>query len=736
MLSRSTSKSLQQWLPGILLLGLPALVYLPSLGNGFVWDDHGLIFQDPWVQSLEHMGFLFSPEYWNQYFIGIKGQYRPLRALSLALQLAIWGPDPKAFHAFNLILHLLNTWLLSRVLKRLGFPQWVAWLAALVFAMHPVHTEVVVWVKNRTEEMGMLFSLLGILCYLKAQGGGARRAQLSWWGLCSLCCAMALLSKETALVLPILLFAHAFLLAPHRARALLAAGASLIPLGLYLFVKLRLLSSEGSAFAPALPLLVHAGLVANTIGTYLRLLILPLDLNADRPLELAALAGSWETWAGMGAILICGAFGLWLLLNKRPLTLYGLVWLFIGLAPVSNIQFLVTRPLADQRLYFPSVGFCLLVALALQAARASSNRPGWLSPSATAASVLLVGLYGAQVISRTPVWRDDQSLIRDTLKRSPNSTRPHVQMALQLVKRGDLDEAARELLRTLELSPGLAEAHNLLGVIFTEKKDYQRAIHHFQKAIQIRPSSPDSMANMAIPLVEVGRVEEAQSTLQRALEMAPKDPQILTHLGIANGRMGRYKEAIEALQRALEIQPKNLKARVFLSYAYAELGDLDRCIQELTQALSENPESIGLRIDLSTAYRKKAQPQMARQILEEALSMAPSDPRVHTALGNLAASHGNWDEAVAAFQEAARLASHQAVVQYNLGMALLDAGRAQEAERPLRMAVEIEPNNAAFLQALVRALRALGKEGEAEKHENTLRGLPQPSAQRSGSGGP
>lgn len=734
-----TAGRFQDKLPTLILLGLPALAYLPSLGNGFVWDDHGLITQDPWVQSLDHVGFLFSPEYWNQYFVGVKGQYRPLRALSFALQLAIWGPNPMAFHAFNLALHVLNTWLLRRTLSKLGFADSVSWLAALLFALHPAHTEVVVWIKNRTEEMGMFFSLLCVLCYLQLKDAPLRARQIFFAVLCCCCCAMALLSKETALVVPFIILTHALACAPSRWRALTATSSALIPVCVYLLFKFRFLRSEIPGTLESIPLPSHLALIANTIGNYLTVLVFPVNLNADRPFSLSGLAQSWETWVGVAVMIGASAWAFWLVIRRRPLPLLALCWLFMGLAPVSNVFFLATRPLADQRLYFPSVGFCLLAAMGARFLRQGpwGARGGrvWISPLVTAATVVVLGLFMAQVIDRHSVWRDDLSLIKDTIARSPDSTRPHMQMAIQLMSRGDLNEAAQELLKTIELSPNIPEAHNLLGVIFTEQKSYERAISHFRRAVELRPSSADALANMAIPLVEIGRVEEARASLERALELAPKDPHVLTHLGIANGRMGRYSEAMKALQRALEIQPSNLKARVYLAYAYAELGDLDRCIEALRGALSEHPESIGLRIDLSTAYRKKGQPDLAYQLLQEALSMDPSDPRVHTALGNLAANLGQWEEARKAFEEAARLVPHQALVQYNLGQVLLDAGKPLEAERPLRLAVEIEPRNPAFVKGLMRVLRELGKESEAQKYEQVLKTL-ESQDQRPGSTSP
>jgi Flp pilus assembly protein TadD len=709
----------------LILLGLPALIYLPSLANDFVWDDHGIIGSHAWVQELRHIPFLFSPEYWNQYFPGIKGQYRPLRSITLSLQYAVWGLNPVPYHAFNVLFHLLNVWLVHRLLLRLTGRRGVSWVGALLFGLHPMHTEVVAWIKNRTEIMALMFSLLSLEGYLRAQEALGRRRRAGWAAASTLACALAILSKEVALGLPLIAIAHAVFLAHGRRLALACSLPLLVPVGLFVVHKLLFLQGGTDPGLPPLSLGTHAMLVLRTLGSYAVLLAVPAVLNADRALDLAAVTSGWETWACaavvLGAVILAAFFwhrGQWL-------ALFALAWVFIGLLPASNVHLLHTRPLADQRLYLPSVGFCLLLSLGLSALRegpAANRWRGRVGAWTMAATVLVVSLYGLRTLSRIGDWRDDQSLIRHTLRHSPDSARPRFQMALLLQRNGDLDGAAREFQRTIELSPALAEPHNYLGVIYAEKRDHQRAVRSFSRALQLKPDYPQALANMAIPLVELGREAEADRALQQAVELAPREPLILTHLGIIRGRMGRFPEAVEALDRALAEEPGNIKALVHRAYAHAEMGNLDRCVEDLRLALSWMPASASIRVELSTALRKKGEVGQARTILEEALALDPSDANVRTAMGNFLAGMGDLDGAVPHFREAVRLSPNQALPYHNLGRVLEDAGRFHEAEIPLRQAVEIDPRNPRFMKSLASVLRKAGKADEAGQWEDRLRG--------------
>ena len=720
-------EGLRNRIPLFVLLGIPSIVYASCLGHGFVWDDHGLIQTDPWIQDLRHLSFLFSPEYWTHYFVGIKGQYRPVRALTLALQWAIWGDNPLPFHVFNLLVHLVNIWLVHRLLLRLAGRGDIAWVGAMLFALHPMHTEVVVWIKNRSELLCLCLSLLSILAYLEALRAETVRRRLALAVGSAVGYVLALLSKEMAIAVPVMILAHGvFLHQGGKGKAFLVAVPVLIATLVYLSFKLAFLMPHGQQGPPPLPWDIHALLILRTLGTYLWMLLFPMHLNADRTLPLEGLAAQWQTWASAASLLLVLALGLVFLLGRSRTALYGLLWIVVGLVPVSNVLYQHTRPIADQRLYLPSVGFALLVGTGFSRLRqrfpfARFKETGPLV--VLMAAEIVMGLYVVRTYVRIGDWRDDISLIQDTLRRSPESPRPHLQMGLLLSHQGDLDGAAREFHKVLELSPHNVDAHKYLGIVFTEKRDFPRAVRSFANGLRLAPDSVELLYNIAIPLGELGQDQEAQRALKKALELAPKNPQILTHWGILQGKMGAFQEALSALDAALEIQPGNIKAIVHRAYAYAELGDMDRCLEDLDRALALAPRSVSIHIDLATAYKKKGDLERAREILQQALSLDPMDARIHNALGNILVMQGRYEESIPHFQKAVEASPNQAVAYYNLGRALMDASKPDAALSPLRKAAEIEPRNPRFRRALSTALRRLNMQEEAEQEERHAEAL-------------
>ncbi len=720
-------EGLRSRIPMLVLLGIPSIVYVSCLGHGFVWDDHGLIQIDPWIQDLRHLSFLFSPEYWTHYFVGIKGQYRPLRALTLALQWAIWGNNPLPFHVFNLLVHLANVWLVHRLLLRLAKRGDIAWVGAMLFGLHPMHTEVVVWIKNRSELLALCLSLLSILAYLEALQAETTRRRLGLAFGSAVSYVLALLSKEMAITIPAMILAHGVLLHQgSKRKAFFFAIPVLVATLMYLYFKLALLMPHGQQGPPPLPLDIQALLILRTLGTYLWMLLVPLNLNADRTLPLDGLAAQWQTWASAACLALVLGLALLLLVRRKHVALYALMWIMVGLVPVSNVLYQHTRPIADQRLYLPSVGFALLVATGFHSLRQRLHLAAYKETGPLVvlmAAEIVMGLYAVRTYVRIGDWRDDITLIQDTLRRSPDSPRPHLQMGLLLSHQGDLDGAARELHKVLELSPYNVDAHKYLGIVFTEKREFARAVRHFANGLRLAPDSVELLYNIAIPLSELGRDQEAQRALKRALELAPKNPQILTHWGILQGKMGAFQEALSALNSALEIQPGNIKAMVHRAYAYAELGDMDRCLEDLNRALALSPRSVSIHIDLATAYKRKGDLERATQILQQALSLDPMDARIHNALGNILAMQGRYEESIPHFQKAAEASPNQAVAYYNLGRAFMDASRPDAALLPFRKAVEIQPQNPRFRRALSAALRRLGMQEEADQEERRAQAL-------------
>lgn len=415
-------------------LAAALFVYANALVNGFVLDDGGVILQNSLVTSSAAWR-AFALPYWPD-ALG-SGQYRPLGILSFALDWHLSGGDPRWFHAVNVLWHAAATFLVGWLAAELLAPV-AAGIAALLFAVHPVHVEAVSNVVGRLEPMATVLVLAALIAH--------RRTNL----VAPVLFALALLSKESAIVLLALVAANDVILEPDRRSALrsrrwLYAGYAVVALAYAATIATvfhdRALRVPARALAGA-DTMQRFEIVARVIPHYVRLLIAPAELSASyAPNVISPNPGfSIGTVTGV-AIAVLFAVGLMIVLPRRrwPVMAFSLVWIPVALAPVSNVLFSSGVVLAERTLYLASVAVC--IAAGAVAERFLVQR--WSMVAAATASVVLA--FGIRTWTRTPAWRDDRTYLLTLLADHPESYEAHLTAGRVLRGSGHLDEAEREL---------------------------------------------------------------------------------------------------------------------------------------------------------------------------------------------------------------------------------------------------------------------------------------------------
>lgn len=441
---------------GLLLLAAIALaVYANTLGHGFVYDDYLWIVNNPAIRSLRNAGSFFTSAH--------RGgrHYRALTVLWFAVDYAIAGLRPFLYHLENVLLHAGVTVLLYRVLRPLGRPT--AWLAAALFAVLPVHTEVVANVTGRSDLLATLLGLLALLALRRPLLAGALLL-------------LALMAKETVVAIPALAVLlwwfsgwHS-LEAVHRtdnppkagrmllAVAAMAAATSVFLVVLYLavghirwpqygFLKLEnplALADTGTRVRTAVMIL----------GQNLALCFVPHHLSADYSLAQIPLVTRWTDprfllWSGLLAAFVAGAVAV---RRKHPNITCGMAWFLIAIAPVSNLVISIGTIRGERLLYLPSVGTCLVAAEILVLL--------WVRRRAVTAA-LIVALLAAQGLAaaqRNRVWRNTQTIVVATAADAPRSVRAQYDLAALLALRGDCVAAVPGFARVLELAPDFQTA--------------------------------------------------------------------------------------------------------------------------------------------------------------------------------------------------------------------------------------------------------------------------------------
>ncbi len=404
------------------------VVYLGAVANGFVLDDRGIIVQNPLVQSPATAWRAFLEPYWPA-AVG-SGQYRPLGILSFAIDRAIAGDAAWWYHLVNVTWHALTSLLVVRLASALADTR-TAWLAGILFALHPVHVEAVANVVGRLELMAASFALMCILLHRRR----------SPWAVLAL--AAALFSKEGAVVTPILAWLTDRVPGAESGttRPLFAGYAVVILLwGGMMFAALGStpLSITSEVYADLTPV-ERVFTAVSVVPHHLRLLIVPFQLSADYEPAVLEPALTVTPMGLLGALIfvatVVAIVRTW---HTSPVVAVVLGWVVVTIAPVSNIVRVTGVALAERTLYLPSVGVVILLAwlVTRHSAQVRVLHPGF-------AGLCLAFAWMSWM--RVPVWKDNRTFALSLLEAHPESYRGHWVAGRVLGASGNLAAADREL---------------------------------------------------------------------------------------------------------------------------------------------------------------------------------------------------------------------------------------------------------------------------------------------------
>jgi Tfp pilus assembly protein PilF len=545
-----------------LLVAIALALYANALPNDFAFDDYSTLLRNTSIRSLATLPELFSPRQ-------LYAAYRPVRYLSFALDHAVSGDRPWAYHLFNSLYHGLAAAVVFLVLRRLTRDGRAALAGALLFVVHPVHTECVAYISGRRDLLVTLFYLLAFLAWLRWRETG-RALDLA---LGAAAFGLALGSKETAVTLPAALALHDLVLArsPARLRVpALALAAAAVALLAWRAITAGVQPVDppwwgGSAEA-------NYATAARIVARYAQLLVAPTTLLADYSAEAFPLSRSFaEPGAALAALALCGAAGMALACRTRaPLAAFGVGWFFLTLAPVAQV-WPYHELAAEHHLYLPSVGACLLAGLGVEAAR---RRAGARIAYGLFAVVLVA--FAARTAVRNLDWRDAETISRATIEAAPRCARARLNLGVCLARRGDGDAALAEVEEALRIRPDYvaarfrrAELLERAGRRAEARADYEAVL----AAIESGASSPIPAGEVCLRL---GRYVDGIAFFEADLAANPLVPGPLLGLANCHDLLGNRRPALRYFERYLAARPDNAAAAARAAVLAEELGDRDR----------------------------------------------------------------------------------------------------------------------------------------------------------------
>lgn len=562
------------------LLLLVLLTFGVSLTNEFVWDDHGLIVENAWLNAPEHWARALFSNFWK---LGENVQdpdrsfYRPVVSLSYLVDRAIWGLNPAGFHLSNLLLHGLASCLAWRLASRLLGSAGLGLLAAALFAVHPAHVENVAWISGRTDLLCAIFyfaAALKLLDWLET----ASNRDLA--GLVVLY-LLALFSKEMALTFPLMTLLLVRLVKrdiPVSTPVVLTVVLTLLYLAARFFVLGDVAIAAGEA-----PVLHRLATLPLVLLHYLGLTFLLLPMDPHHGLDYVRDIVSPPFWLPLvalaGLVLL-----LWRLRRHYPLVTAGLLWFVIALIPTFHLGGFGDVLLADRFLFIPSLG----VAVAL------ASLIGAWAPDLVAGNPLYRTLRGAVVTLMMITmmaysffycgsWKNNLSLFRLAATTSPGSAYVQFNLANSLHDAGHTEAAIDAYRRAIELEPDYAEARTNLGMLLVETGNLIEALQQFQFAERDGDHSATLYANLAALLRRMGNLEGALYHYGRALQM-DGNATIQNNLAECLMATNRWGDAERLLREAMKLEARPEVANNH-GLALLELHKPDEALVSLRTAL-------------------------------------------------------------------------------------------------------------------------------------------------------
>jgi protein O-mannosyl-transferase len=708
---------------GGLIVLLALIAYRGSFSAPFIFDDGPAISNNPTIRHLWPLWGPLSPPTGGS---GVTG--RPLVNLSLAVNYALGGTSVYGYHLLNLSLHALaglalfgivrRTLLLPKLRQRFG-PEAlpISLIVAALWTIHPLQTESVICIIQRTELLVGLLYLLTLYCFIR---GVEATAPNAWFGCSVTACLLGMASKELMVTAPVivLLYDRTFVSGDFRTAwrqhrdPLLGLAATWVLLA---FLVIRMGGTRGSAAGLGLgiPWWTYALKQCQAIVHYLQLAIWPHPLVLDYGTDVIY---RWSEVAPQAILLSGLVAGTILALYRWPMIGFLGAAFFGILAPSSSVIPLVTQTMAEHRMYLPLAA--VLVGFTLGVHRLFGRR------GLVFLAVLAPGLIYITV-KRNADYRNDLAIWEDTVAKQPNNARAHTGLGIALNRLNRKDEALAQYREAVRLAPDYAIPQCNLAEVLLQRGQATEAIAHCEAALRSTPDFVEAHTNLAAALLKLGRIDEALAHCEAALKLNPEFVAALSNLSRAQLQKGRTTEAIANCEKALRLDPDAFEALYVYGDALAHTGREREAVSRYEAALRLQPDSAVVHGNLANALHRLGRIAEAIPHYETALRLQPDSAEIQSNLGSALYQAGRVPEAIRHYETALRLKPDYPEGHNNLASALFKAGRLPEAVLHYNEALRLKPDYAEAHGNLGLALAQLGRTLEAiQQFEEALRLAP------------
>lgn len=691
----SNLKDQNTWwhLPGLLILCV--LVFFRALFFEFVWDDNIFLVGQAVYESASLKQLLLTP------LNGV--EYLPLRDLSYIIDYQIWGWNPFGFHLSNLILYCLNTWAvywLTLTLGKVAFPPlsvngskaevyWFAVTTAALFAVLPIHSEVVSFIHARNVLLSGLFFFLSCIYYLKFIDSQR------WLHLAAsfFLFACALLSKATVIMLPLILVLFLFYRPARTTRQYLGILPFMALAGMF-FIIFKTQATESSFISDEMIMTVGSNDFVSRLAVALQIpffyvakLLVPVGLSTEYQIEFSRKIFSATT---ISAILgLCLMLSLSYAFRRRfPRVLFALLWFLICLIPVSNI-FLTNPVVADRYVYLSSYAYAFLLLALVYQARNTFQRPGLLLVLPA-----LLAIYAWLAFERSDVWRTHRSVMQDMTK--PNSNQQ--------------------------------KGFNALGQYYFDLGQFPEALENFEKAKEITPASSRLEFHRAKLAYLQNRPLEALELLDMAFRInAEQSYDVWVLLGQIHESQGDLVQAARSYRHAVDSVHLNMATRVqAVTILERVMARLEPSLEAARRDIALHPDDLNRKANFAVTLQNIGLNGEAIMLYEDLLKLGGPRWEVYANLGELHQREGQLEQSIRNYQLSLSLNKDSAKIHNKLGIVFIQAGQFENALEQFQATIELDPGSANALLNLAKLHFHLGNHQSARDAFNrVLRDFPE-----------
>ena len=696
----------------ILLAVLTFALYANTMQNGYVMDDVIVLKENKIVmKGISAIPELFRTPHMYGYMVIPNDMYRPLSMAMFAVEFQFFGANPVVNHFFNILVFigcvLMFFLFVSRLFdgKRVG----VAFIAALLFALHPIHTEVVANVKSRDELLCFFFAFWSLCLFMSYMSSG----KIVKLVLGLLMLFLSYLSKETVItflaVIPLLFFVYKN---EDKKRAVFITVGSMVVTGIFLAIRASVLSTFhanepasidfiDNALVKAPDTLSRIATEVVIMGRYLWLQFIPYPLLSTYSFSAIPFAtlGSTVFWLSLLAYLGLGYVAVTRFIkDKKDPWVFAILFFVITLSLFSNIPFLMGAEMAERFAFFASVSVCIAGALAIEKWVIKAPAADVLVLKSTKMLAVLVPLlliFGGMTIARNADWKDNYTLYNADLKKSPENARLYHYIATAMaeenyqaepdsMKRKQMDvESVGYLKKALQIYPDFTEAHVELGRIYDRNHQYDSAIAEDRKALAVNPNH--STAN--------------------------------NNLGGVYLTTGKYRDAVFYLRRSIAVNPGFPLAYINLARTYGQLQQPDSAIIYYNQYLVFAPGDFNAQQELGIIYFSKQQYNDAEVYFKAAMAIKPNDANVINSLGATYLNSKKYPQAIEVFKKAVALSPNYINGISNLGRAYYLNGQYAPALEVFNKEMAIDPRSPRDLPYMALCYEKMGNMAMARQYE-------------------